>query len=126
MRALLLLIALTACAELNNPYYQDPYYNEPSYSNPYYYDDSYYNRKERERLERERRRLEWEREKLEKERERERRNHLRGRPSAPPLAPMNCPSGFSPSNSKCSDKERRSRGGCRDMRLPNGQLCVDR
>lgn len=124
------LISLAGCAEMvgtpyQSPYNSTPYYYGDSYNNRYDYNDrsSHYNRKERERLERERIELERERTRLERERlERERRNEQRNR--APET--MSCPSGFAPSSSKCSDKERRSKRGCRDMRLPNGQLCVDR
>jgi hypothetical protein len=35
-----------------------------------------------------------------------------------------CPSGFRPSEQKCSPEERRR--GCKDMRLPNGLGCVKR
>ena len=35
-----------------------------------------------------------------------------------------CPSGFSPSEKKCSNEERRR--GCKDMRLPGGLGCVRR
>lgn len=35
-----------------------------------------------------------------------------------------CPSGFSPSERKCSNEERRR--GCKDMRLPSGLGCVKR
>jgi hypothetical protein len=35
-----------------------------------------------------------------------------------------CPSGFSPSEQKCSPEERRR--GCKDMRLPGGLGCVRR
>lgn len=36
----------------------------------------------------------------------------------------NCPPGFSPSERKCTNDERRR--GCRDIRLPNGLGCVSR
>jgi hypothetical protein len=35
-----------------------------------------------------------------------------------------CPPGFSPSEQKCSNEERRR--GCKDMRLPGGLGCVRR
>jgi hypothetical protein len=38
--------------------------------------------------------------------------------------PDRCPPGFSPSENKCSQDERRR--GCRDMRLPSGLGCVSR
>lgn len=42
--------------------------------------------------------------------------------SAPPKE--TCPAGFTPSERKCSDKERRN--GCKDIRLPGGLGCVKR
>jgi hypothetical protein len=133
---LLSLILATGCAELNNPgggYYgsRDPYYDN-SRRDGYYNDDydreRHQARRERERLEDERERAQSERERLEQERraieaeraraaaERQRQeNHRREE---------RCPSGFSPSERKCSDKERRN--GCRDMRLPGGLGCVSR
>ena len=113
------IYSLAGCAELNDPGYG----NGSSYGDPYY-DNSYYDREERRRLERERDRLEEERDRL--ERERERADHHR--PSAPPVARQpereSCPSGFSPSERKCSNEERRR--GCRDIRLPSGLGCVSR
>lgn len=35
-----------------------------------------------------------------------------------------CPAGFTPSERKCTDKERRN--GCKDVRLPGGLGCVKR
>ena len=35
-----------------------------------------------------------------------------------------CPAGFSPSEQKCSQQERRN--GCKDIRLPSGLGCVNR
>ena len=113
------VVAFSGCAELNDPGYG----SGSSYGDPYY-DNSYYDREERRRLERERDRLEEERERL--ERERERADHHR--PSAPPVARQpvreSCPSGYSPSERKCSNEERRR--GCRDIRLPGGLGCVSR
>lgn len=40
------------------------------------------------------------------------------------VAAEHCPSGFSPSERKCSQDERRR--GCKDMRLPGGLGCVRR
>ncbi len=42
----------------------------------------------------------------------------------PTAAPERCPSGFSPSENKCSSAERKK--GCKDMRLPGGLGCVRR
>lgn len=111
---------LSGCADLNDPYYG----SGPSYGDPYY--DGYYdrNRDERRRLERERERLENERDRL--ERERDRANHYP--PPPPPVSRRpsedRCPSGYSPSERKCSNEERRH--GCRDIRLPSGLGCVSR
>ena len=46
---------------------------------------------------------------------------LNQRPNA---AQDRCPPGFTPSEQKCTDRERRS--GCKDMRLPSGLGCVRR
>jgi hypothetical protein len=129
--ALITLAALSACAPLNSPYYPPNgssanYPNQYPYGNQYPYDQNnsqYENdRRERRELERERERLERERERLEEERNRE-----ASRPPPPPPprpAPERCPSGFSPSEQKCSREERRR--GCQDMRLPGGLGCVRR
>jgi len=113
------IVSFAGCAELNDPGYG----SGSSYGDPYY-DSAYYDREERRRLERERDRLEDERERLERERERAESQ----RPSAPPVARQpareSCPSGFSPSERKCSNDERRR--GCRDIRLPGGLGCVSR
>ena len=113
-----LVLSLSACAGLNDPYYG----SGPSYGDPYY-DNSYYDREERRRLERERDRIEQERERLERERDRAER-----RPVEPPVSRQpvreSCPSGFSPSERKCTSDERRH--GCRDIRLPGGLGCVSR
>ena len=142
-----LLIAFVAvfvsgCAGLNDPY--DPYYGgggsgggygnrqppPPSnyggyygngYNNGYNYGDGY-DRRERERLEEERRRLERERERLEQERQRQ--DVYRPPPPPPRPAPDRCPPGFSPSENKCSNEERRR--GCKDIRMPSGLGCVHR
>jgi hypothetical protein len=123
------IIALTSgCFDLNDPNqsqyggYNSGYNN--GYGNnypPYGSGSSYQDRRERERLERERDRLEDERERLEKERNR--RPTYRP-PPPPPPAPERCPSGYSPSEQKCSNEERRR--GCKDMRLPGGLGCVRR
>ena len=114
----------TGCVDLN-----DPYSSRPSYDGGYhgggYYDDDYHRRREWERtreqrhdLERERERLEDERRRLERERE-----QIHNRPPPPP-AVERCPPGFSPSERKCSQDERRR--GCKDIRLPGGLGCVNR
>jgi hypothetical protein len=97
-----------------------PYYGGPYSGGGYYGNDPYYTREQRQ-LERERQRLEDERRRLERERE------MQNRPVPPPPsrpAPERCPSGFSPSERKCTPEERRR--GCRDMRLPGGLGCVSR
>jgi hypothetical protein len=122
--ALLSVCFISACVPLNDPNYPsgnsgyyDPY---PSSRN----DDYRYerDRRERERLERERDRLEDERRRLERERERD--SYQPPPPPPPRPAPERCPSGFSPSEQKCSREERRR--GCQDMRLPGGLGCVKR
>lgn len=125
---LTMLCAFSGCTELNSPYgsnsrYEDPYYRRPSYD---YDRDSYYDRKrdiknERRDLERERDRVEAERARLERERARSEAAAVH-RP--PVRQPERCPSGFSPSENKCSPEERRR--GCKDMRLPGGLGCVRR
>ncbi|MBX7137956.1 MAG: hypothetical protein K1X83_08235 [Oligoflexia bacterium] len=125
--ALAILAFASGCTDLNSPYYPSSQggYNDPYYDRGSRYDDYYYNRErdrardERHELERERRRAEETRERLEAERERAREAR---RP--PPPRQEHCPSGFSPSEQKCSDKERKH--GCRDMRLPGGLGCVSR
>lgn len=119
----------SACAGFNDPYYPSSGYGSGygnSYPPPYYgnngYGTSYSDRRERDRLERERERLENERERLEDERERH--NQPSYSPPPPRPAPEHCPSGFSPSEQKCSHEERRR--GCQDMRLPGGLGCVRR
>ncbi|MDZ4786084.1 MAG: hypothetical protein SGJ02_08415 [bacterium] len=119
----LLLLTVLGCAELTNPNgYPSGGNNYPSYGNSNY-DNDYYRRRESERQEDERRELDRERDRLERDRrrlERERENLN----NKPPPSQMNCPSGFSPSERKCSDKERKK--GCKDMRLSNGMGCVKR
>lgn len=97
------------------------------YNDPYEY-DRYDERRERKQLEKERDRLEDERRRLEDERRRREQDATR-RPVAPPVYSQpkreeRCPSGFSPSERKCSTEERRK--GCKDMRLPGGLGCVNR
>lgn len=128
-----LLLSLVACDALNtgngynNGGYYDPYSN--GYGNNGYnsgYNNGYYN-SQREQLERERLRLERERLQMEKDRVRqEQANRKPNRPSTytPPPRRETCPSGFRPSEQKCSPKERKH--GCQDMRLPGGLGCVRR
>ena len=117
-------ILLGGCADIGDPYYSPP----PSYGgygggyDPYYRDD-YYRERERERLRREQREVDRERERLEDERrrlERERESNY----NRPPPPRETCPSGFSPSERKCTPEERKR--GCKDMRLPGGLGCVKR
>lgn len=44
--------------------------------------------------------------------------------SQPSRSQDRCPPGFSPSEQKCSQNERRR--GCKDIRLPSGLGCVNR
>jgi hypothetical protein len=129
---------LTGCANLNDPYgYNSPYppppaqqpqyYGGPSFGNPSgYYSSGDPFRRERRELERERERLEDERRRLERERKREDALPPPQPPQYSRPSPQNdrCPKGFSPSERKCTQEERRR--GCRDMRLPSGLGCVDR
>lgn len=121
---------LGGCGNLNDPYGYGSGYNPPPPPPPYYGGAPYYGggsyygndpyRRERRDLERERERLEDERRRLERERDRQ-PPPVYTRP-APPAD--RCPSGFSPSERKCTPEERRR--GCRDMRMPSGLGCVDR
>jgi hypothetical protein len=120
-----LMVLLSACAGLNDPYSSDPYGRDPYGSRGYddYDRDDYYEKRRRDReryeLEQERRRIREEKEQLREERERE-----RNRPPAYSQPPKEdkCPSGWYPSDRKCSDKERKR--GCKDMRNSSGTLCV--
>ncbi len=128
---LILSLTLTACTELNSPYgssgsygndryrYDDPYYRRPNYDydRDRYYDKKKEIREDRRELERERERLEEERRRVEQERARRDAEKAASRRET-------CPSGFSPSENKCSAEERRR--GCKDMRLPGGLGCVRR
>lgn len=130
--------AVTAlgCTDLNYPSsggyggggYRDPYYGG-GYNSGY---GSDYDRREdwrREKdlrnqqrdIERERDRVEEERRRLEEEKRRQ--DSWRPTPPPPPREER-CPSGFSPSENKCSREERKR--GCQDMRLPGGLGCVKR
>jgi len=116
------LLALVGCIDLNSPYGQS---NSGGYYDPYTgtYDSDYYrNQREQERLDREREDLEDERERL--ERERENQNNSYHPPAPPPPRQDHCPSGFSPSEQKCTPQERSH--GCKDIRLPSGLGCVSR
>jgi len=123
-------VNLTGCADLNYPYgggsgggYSDPYYNGTRY------DDQYYRDREIQRAREQQRELDIERDKLDRERreldaERSRNDARIPPPRVQPPPPEHCPSGFSPSENKCSPDERRR--GCRDIRLPSGLGCVSR
>jgi hypothetical protein len=131
------LTSALGCAPVNDPYGYGgygggygapppppppaPYYGGGYYGGPGYYGNGNYDRRERERLEQERRRLEEERRRLERERDRP-----IDRPAPPVARPTQdrCPAGFSPSERKCTQEERRR--GCRDMRMPSGLGCVSR
>ena len=107
----------------------------PAFANPYgygdrdrdsgYEDSRYDDRDRRDDLDRERRDLERERDRLDDERRRleDERQPAPSRELAPAVREQ-CPSGFSPSENKCSVEERRR--GCKDMRLPGGLGCVHR
>lgn len=134
------LLVASGCANLNDPYSgggggygsNAPYYGGNGngggvgyggYGNGGYGNGGYNNnRREQQELELERERLENERKRLQRERE----NVYRA-PAAPPPPRQvfeRCPAGFTPSEQKCTQDERRR--GCRDMRLPGGLGCVDR
>jgi hypothetical protein len=122
-------VALFGCANLNDPYFPPgggfgtgPYYGGSQFG---YGDDFYRNQRERERLDRERDRIEQERWRLERERDQQyQRPYQPPPPSRPAPSQDRCPPGFSPSENKCSQDERRR--GCRDIRLPSGLGCVSR
>ncbi len=136
------LLVASGCANLNDPFggggggggyggygnggygnggYGNGGYGNGGYGNGGYGNGGYNNnRREQQELERERERLENERERLERERE-----NVYRPPAAPPRQVFErCPAGFTPSEQKCTQDERRR--GCRDMRLPGGLGCVDR
>ncbi len=114
---------LSGCAELDG--FGPPGGGYNSYSDPYYapprrgYDSDWRNERDRREIERERDRLDRERRELD-------RNRWQQNNSYTPPAPRQerCPSGYSPSEQKCSSEERRR--GCSDMRLPGGLGCVRR
>jgi len=127
--SLVFIAFLPACNDYGNsfsdPYY-DPYQQNDPYRNSYGNDDYYRNQRERRDIDRERDRIERERRDL--ERERDRQNSYKPPVYNPPVQQQpraeSCPSGFSPSENKCSVEERRR--GCKDMRLPGGLGCVRR
>lgn len=111
--------------------YNDPYYgnnNGNGYANGF----DPRNDRERNRIERDRRRLDQERDQIENDRDRlarerneqQRQQQWQQEQQARPPRQESCPSGFSPSENKCSREERRR--GCKDMRLPSGLGCVRR
>lgn len=120
---------VTGCVDTNNPYPYGGYgAPQPSYGSYGYdgYDNDYYRRRE---LDRQQRQLNRERDRVQDERERlqEERRRIASQPppyTPPPRVQERCPSGFSPSEQKCSAEERRR--GCKDMRLPGGLGCVRR
>jgi hypothetical protein len=138
--------SLLACADLAafpNQYAQNrqPYGNGYYNNNQQYYGDPYEN--ERQRIEAERQGVERERLRIERDRlEQEKRNlnqrynqqqyttppnYQQGYQQPPAYQPpqqASCPPGFSPSENKCSNKERKN--GCKDIRLPSGLGCVRR
>ena len=118
---LCLAASLVGCADLNSgPYGGGGYNNDPYYGGSRYDD---YERREDWRRDRERRELDRERERLEEERRRLEDDRRRA-PTPAPHVLERCPSGFSPSEQKCSKEERKR--GCKDMRLPSGLGCVKR
>lgn len=125
-----LAFSISSCVAAGGTGY-DPYGNSGyGYGHDYdpYYDNDYRNRRERERLERERNNLERERIRLERERlEAERNSHHNKPVYNPPVynrppAQVRCPGGFTPSEQKCNNKERKR--GCKDMRTSSGLGCV--
>jgi hypothetical protein len=129
-----LISILTGCINPNDPSWS----SGPSYGNTYgggyndpYYNNSYQTERERDRLrdarrdaERERDRLQHERERLNEDRARHEAEQRRRHEEQSRRREERCPSGFSPSENKCSREERQR--GCRDMRLPGGLGCVSR
>jgi chromosome segregation ATPase len=89
-------------------------------------------REERERAEEAREQAERERRRYEREREREReRDRVNSgsmrtptQPPPPPAAPPEerCPSGYSETNRKCTDAERKH--GCSDIKMSSGKRCI--
>lgn len=105
--------------------YDDPYYRGSGYDDYENRREWERNRRERDRIEREKDNLNYERERLREEQRRREEESRRAPVMAPPMRrEERCPSGFSPSEQKCSVEERRR--GCKDMRLPGGLGCVNR
>jgi len=124
----LMPLGISGCGDLMNPNFpsNNSGYNSGGYDNDYYRREREQDREERQ-LERERDDLEDERRQLERERELY-RNQPRP-PTPTPVVPTpvvheRCPSGYSPSERKCTQAERKK--GCKDMRLPGGLGCVRR
>jgi hypothetical protein len=106
-------------------YDYDDYNDDRRYYRDRDYRDDYDNRRdeqrqERRELDRERRRIERERRELEEERARSYEDTV----SNNTTKTERCPSGFQPSENKCTPQERSQ--GCKDMRLPGGLGCVKR
>jgi hypothetical protein len=119
--AAIMAVSAGGCAGLNDPNYYPS--SGGSYNNSY--DDDYYRRREAERNWEERRRIERERDRLEEERRRLEYERDRSPPPLQRPAPQDsCPSGFTPSEQKCSPSERAR--GCKDVRTPSGLGCVRR
>lgn len=131
-------VGMLGCVNANDPFYSPgggygsgPYYGGNPYGYGYgggYRDDYYQNQRERDRLQAERDRIERERQRLEREREQQYQRPYQQPYQPPPSRPApsqdRCPPGFSPSEQKCSQDERRR--GCQDIRLPSGLGCVRR
>lgn len=118
---LLVSLAIFSSQALAEPYGYDSGFGGRDSRDRYDdYDDRRDIERERRELDRERDRLEYERSRIEAERHREQPRY----DPAPARVQERCPSGFSPSENKCSQEERRR--GCKDMRLPGGLGCVKR
>ena len=125
------LLLLTSCVPDSNGSYNDPYYDSGYNNREPYYGNYGNSRRERDRVRNEREDLQAERDRLEREKERIRREdddnyQYQGKRGGAEARPQreSCPSGYSPSEQKCSSEERRR--GCKDMRLPGGLGCVNR
>ncbi len=127
----LVIFTLPGCADFAGPSYGGGY-REPYYQ-PNYYDDDDYRRREHDRrehreMEKERERLDEEKDRIRRERDEERRREERERQREQEAQRQrqqeHCPSGFQPSERKCSQEERRR--GCKDVRLSSGLGCVKR
>jgi hypothetical protein len=130
---ILITLFIAGCAGFNDPFAPSGGFGRNDSWGSSSWDS--HNDWERRRIEQDRWELEQERRRVRDEQrrlDRERENQW-NRPTTPPyVPPMNrpqvreerCPSGFSPSENKCSVEERRR--GCKDMRLPGGLGCVKR